>query len=105
MAMKPIITKRFGDIPISKHKSFEYQFEGGRFMQNHLFECHLNWSHKRDHAGISFMFGIYKLFWVMFKIYDHRHWDSANGCWENRDEIYKQNESQHNPSFRLWSDH
>lgn len=81
MSIKKIITPRWGDIPISKHKSFEYQFEDSSFLNDNIIEFQINWSRKRDHAGISFTFGIYKLFWMNLNIHDHRHWDRDNDCW------------------------
>ena len=52
-----LITATWGDIPIWKHKSFEYQFEGSKFC-NKPVELSLRWRRKTDHAGISFTFGI-----------------------------------------------
>lgn len=85
-----IITLSWGDIQICKNKSFEYQFERGSFMQNDIFECKLIWTRKSDHAGISFTFGIFKLFWMNLNIHDHRHWDDENDCWQDRDSLYKE---------------
>ncbi len=75
------LTPTWGDITISKNKSFEYQFEFGNFC-NSLFEFKVEWTTKCDHAGPSFTFSIYKLFWINFKIYDHRHWDSDLNVWK-----------------------
>lgn len=76
-----IITPSWGDIVIWKHKSFEYQFERGSFMQDDPYEFSLRWTRKSDHAGISFIFGIRGLFWMNLRTYDHRHWDDKNNCW------------------------
>lgn len=75
------ITPRWGDIVISKHKSFEYQLE--RDTGHTPFELSLRWSRKTDHAGVQFTFSVYKLFWLNLNIHDHRHWDFDNDCWVN----------------------
>ncbi len=69
---------------IYKNKSFEYQFEGGKFMSNDLFEFRLSWTRNCDHAGFDFTFGIHKLFWFRLNTYDHRHWDHENNCWQTK---------------------
>lgn len=74
---------KWGDIRLSKHKFFEYQFEKGSFLYPDIFEFVFRFTRKTDHAGIEFTFGIYKLFWMRFVIYDHRHWDFVNNCWKN----------------------
>ena len=86
---KNIITLRWGDIRIWKHKSFEYQFEGPRFMNDDLFEFKLFWNRKRDHAGINFIFGIWKLFWLSLNIHDHRHWNENTNSWQTHDDYMK----------------
>jgi hypothetical protein len=75
------ITPTWGDIIIWKYKSFEYQFEGHQFITDKPYECELRWSRKRDHAGISFTFGIRGLGWMNLNIHDHRHWDTKNNTW------------------------
>lgn len=72
----------WGNVIISKYKSFEYQFGGYNFATN-PFEFSIRWTTKCDHAGISFTFSIYKLFWINFKIYDHRHWDYNNNSYKH----------------------
>lgn len=81
-----IVTPRWGDIQIAKHKSFEYQFEKGSFMQDDPFEFKLSWTRRRHHAGISFTFGIRWLFWMNLNVHDHRHWDEEKNDWENYQE-------------------
>ena len=77
---KGIITPTWGDILITKHKSFEYQFEGSKMMANDPspIEFSLRRNTKCDHAGIDFTFGIRGLFWMNFNIHDNRHWDYEN---------------------------
>jgi hypothetical protein len=72
----------WGDIKISRNKSFEYQFEKSNFLGSLPYEFELLWSRKIDHAGISFTFGIRGLFWMNLNIHDHRHWDYENNTWE-----------------------
>lgn len=81
-----ILTPKWGDIPICKYKSFEYQFEGSSFMNEDLFEFKVQWTRNCDHAGISFTFGIWKLFWMNLNIHDHRHWDYENNTWDKYQE-------------------
>jgi hypothetical protein len=79
-----ILYLTWGDITLSKNKSFEYQFEFGKnTSSNSPFELSFVVTEKRDHAGPCFTFGIKNLFWVCLKIYDHRHWDDENNCWKN----------------------
>lgn len=79
------ISLTWGSIQISKNKFFEWQFETKRF-NNEPFELSLTWSSRRDHAGIDFIFSIYKLFWLNINIHDRRHWDFDNECWVEPDD-------------------
>lgn len=65
---------------LSKNKSAEIQIS--RFDRFHLIDCtvDLHWWGD-DHAGpaldlnfLGYMFNV--------KVYDHRHWDYDNHCWE-----------------------
>lgn len=76
------LASRCGVIMLSKFKSFEYQFENGSFMEDDPFELNFAWTRKKDHAGISLIFGIKWLFWINLSIYDHRHWDRNTDSWE-----------------------
>lgn len=80
---KGVITPTWGDISLSKYKSFEYQFEFFNDFSNKKFgefsiDCNLN-SH---HGGIDLTFSIYKLFWVNINLHDTRHWNYDEGRWE-----------------------
>ena len=77
-----IITPSWGDVQISKHKSFEWQFEKASFLGDDPFEFKLSWHRNCDHAGISFTFGMRWLFWMNLNIHDRRHWDYENNCWK-----------------------
>lgn len=79
---KHLITFTLGNIQLSKHKFLEYQLD--RKFATDPFDFHVWWDWKGDHAGPGFYFSIYKLFWFQIKIYDHRHWDYENNCWENK---------------------
>lgn len=80
---KSILTWTWGDITISQHKSFEYQFEFGKSTPtNKIFEFLIEVTTKRNHAGPNFTFGIKNLFWICLKIYDHRHWNEEEDRWE-----------------------
>lgn len=79
-----ILTWTWGDIVVTQHKSFEYQFEFGSRATRVMpgpFEFSIKVTAKRNHAGPSFTFGIAGLFWLCLKVYDHRHWDDENDCW------------------------
>ena len=67
--------------PISKNKSFEFQLELGRKFADQPFEFSINWTNKGDHAGFTFTFAIYKLFWASFLIHDNRHWNYEENRW------------------------
>lgn len=41
----------------------------------------LSLKNKTDHAGFSFGFGILG-YAIEFMIYDNRHWDDKNNCWD-----------------------
>jgi hypothetical protein len=42
-------------------------------------EIHFN--ERRDHAGFKFELGLFG-YAMLFQIYDNRHWDYTNDCWE-----------------------
>ncbi len=82
---KHFLTPSYGDIKLTDHKSFEWQFE---FLQkasdmcgNSLFGYTLELTHARDHAGISLTFSIKKLLWLNINIHDHRHWNELKRRW------------------------
>lgn len=66
------LTLNWGDIVISKNKSFEYQIEFGSEFATQPFELSLT-RRSKYHAGTEFIFSIYKLFWISLQTYDHRH--------------------------------
>lgn len=46
-----------------------------------FFAFHMAWSRKSDHAGFNSYLQVWN--WIFdFNIYDIRHWDGDNGCFE-----------------------
>jgi len=76
---------KLGNITLSTNKSFEYQFEflkdAINFTKDTPFEFRLRFNRKTDHAGVCFTFGIFYIFWVNLKFYDHRHWNYDEDRW------------------------
>lgn len=62
---------------LSKNKAWE--FNG--YKTAHIISLDIKWDFKTDHAGLQLMVGILG-FDLEFNLYDRRHWDSANSCWE-----------------------
>jgi len=60
------------------HKYLEIQI--GRF-DNHGFNFQFEFSTKRDHAGLLWYNEILGYHFII-TIYDNRHWDTVNSCWE-----------------------
>lgn len=46
-----------------------------------LFDFHISYNDEDDHAGFYFNINVLGLFFE-FNIYDIRHWDFDNECWE-----------------------
>lgn len=64
------------------HKFWEFSVQKDNSILKGWFEFTI----RQDHAGLNFEFGI--LGWgVNFVLYDHRHWDDENNCWENYEEV------------------
>lgn len=79
---KSILHPLWGDIIISSHKSFEYQFDFGSSVPQHsLFHLSFQITRKVDHSGPRFNFGIHRLFHISLGIYDHRHWNHKENRW------------------------
>lgn len=66
---------------ISKHKSLEIQLTLWESASFYLFNNELSWSKRGDHAGITMKLEIGRLFFS-FQIYDCRHWDWENDCYQ-----------------------
>lgn len=76
------IQPKWGWLRITKNKTFHYQLEFDKFNEQPM-EISLHWTTKQDHAGITFNFSIYKLFWLEFSLNDNRHWNYDDNNWEN----------------------
>lgn len=71
------------DIPLTKNKSLEIQLElFSSLSKDTIFEFNLNWTLKQDHAGPRFQLTIFRILYFHIIIYDHRHYDWENDCWE-----------------------
>jgi hypothetical protein len=68
----------FFDRQITKHKAFEVTLQSAGAQP---LEISLEYSDKRDHAGLAFVFSCLKLLYFEVRIYDIRHWDWDNDCW------------------------
>src|ERR1017187_1811394 len=56
-------------------------FSAGFVLFSDFFHIRINWNRKTDHAG--FRLDITLLgFMFEFTIYDTRHWDEENDCWQ-----------------------
>jgi hypothetical protein len=65
---------------LSKNKSLELQ--SGTWSHWSYFHFQLRLNRKTDHAGFYFYIEILGLYFI-FQIFDHRHWDWENDCWED----------------------
>lgn len=62
------------------HKFFSIQLSWSNYWD--IVEASIDLDFKgQDHAGLKIDFKVLGLFFV-FNIYDHRHWDYDNDCWE-----------------------
>ena len=62
---------------LPKHKAWE--FNGYRTHQ--IIDAELRLTFKGDHAGLLTLFGLFG-YALEISIYDTRHWDYENNCWE-----------------------
>lgn len=66
--------------PISKNKNIEIELLK---TNDHWFKIELNANFTgQDHAGVSFEISLAS-YCLTLNIYDSRHWDYENNCWEN----------------------
>ena len=70
------------NFPISKkyNKYFELQLEFEKEFYS-WFYFNIAWTRKVDHAGFMMVIEFLHLNFN-FEIYDSRHWDDDNDCWE-----------------------
>lgn len=76
--MKLYLTRK-----LSKNKAFELESFFWKDMSNlsNYFNFWIEWSYKGDHAGFTINLEILT-FYFNFKVYDIRHWDYDNNCYE-----------------------
>ena len=72
-----------GKFPI-EHKYWEFQSTNA-LGSGPYFNFSISWTRKTDHAGFQVTFEILD-FMVDFKIYDNRHWDWDNNCYEDHEQ-------------------
>ncbi len=70
---------RTGFISISETKTFEWQL--AHWSNWNFFRHHLNWTRKRDHAGVEWEVEILGLT-LTLNLQDNRHWDYEHDRWE-----------------------
>ena len=81
-------SNRFGNVcnntgPITKNKTWEIEI----LKTESLFRSEFQYTIMQDHAGIGIAIGL--LGWELhIRVYDNRHWDYENKCWE----VYGQSE-------------
>lgn len=66
---------------INKNKSWE--LESYRFPKI-LFSFNIDISFRQSHSGFGFSFGLFG-YCIIFVLYDNRHWNYENNCWEEND--------------------
>lgn len=79
------ILGKYGKVLFTNNKYWEVSvnyLKGEPFQ--FLFEVGL--TQKRDHAGFRFYVEIFRLNFEV-SIYDNRHWDYVNDCWEKQNGI------------------
>lgn len=63
---------------ITKNKFWEIEFDR---LPRTLVSIGFSLTFKQSHSGFTVDFGLFG-YWCMFQIYDSRHWDYVNNCWE-----------------------
>lgn len=63
---------------ITKNKFWEIEFA---CHPRTLFSVGFSLTFKQSHSGFNFNFGFFG-YLMKFDIYDNRHWDYVNNCWE-----------------------
>lgn len=66
---------------LSKNKSLEVQ---ATIWTTALFGIDIDWRSRQDHAGL-FISLSFMMFEFYINVYDGRHWDHENNCWEKYD--------------------
>jgi len=69
------------NLVLSENKNFEIQWHKPYSYSYCGFKFDLSFTRKCDHAGGGLY--LHFLFWgIDFNVYDKRHWDRRNDCWE-----------------------
>jgi len=64
---------------LSKNKGIEISSRNN--FKSNIFDLNCSINKKQSHAGFHFFIAIFT--WIFeFNIYDVRHWDYENNCWE-----------------------
>jgi hypothetical protein len=61
-----------------KNKAWELEHT---YYSGSLIDIDTSFSLNEDHAGFEFVFGLFG-YGIHFRIYDTRHWDYDNNCWQ-----------------------
>jgi len=77
----------FVSFRVTKNKSFEYQLVLGKRLATSPLEFSFYWTNKGDHAGISFTFSVYHLFFLELNLRDNRHWNYEENRWYKYGEV------------------
>ena len=64
-----------GNTPL-KNKFWELEI----LKTTDVFTVMVRWTHRQDHAGVSFELGVLG-YSISFQFYDNRHWDYETGSW------------------------
>lgn len=67
----------YQDGKFTKHKFWELEVQ---YLSSKVLEINVCYSVRKDHAGIALTFGLMG-YCVHLQIYDNRHWDYENNCW------------------------
>lgn len=62
---------------LPKHKAWEFYV----YRTHQIIDAELRLTFKGDHAGLLTLFGLFG-YALEISIYDTRHWDYENNCWE-----------------------
>jgi hypothetical protein len=61
-------------------KNMAWELEHNHYSGS-LFDIDFSWSIREDHAGIELTLGLFG-YGIGFRIYDTRHWDYEQGCYQ-----------------------
>jgi hypothetical protein len=67
---------------ITQHKHWELEHT---YYSDVLVDVDIRFNSRMDHGGVSITVGLLG-YGISFRIYDHRHWDYENNCWEDHEQ-------------------